>query len=911
MKNIQYNKKSFIILLILCMGIGFAFLTSNLNIIGNTSVSGNSWNVYFDNVQVSEGSVEASLPTIDTNKTKVNFSIELASPGDYYEFTVDAVNDGTIDAMIDTIIKSNIDENISKLFEYVVTYEDGSEIKKNDVLQYNERITYKVFLQFKRDISISDLSSTDVDLNLSFEVNYVQSDKPHIDKVTYGEIWAFEYTGGEQEFVVPETGNYKLEVWGAQGGNARHSTLTYNGGFGGYSTGVIELIKGTILYINVGGQGGSSNNKTSDGKTGYNGGGYGSVVTTSNGAATCGGGGATHIATVSGVLKQLSSYKDTGGNNVSNEILIVAGGGGGAEANHTNEDTTWSGNGGSGGGYVGADGICANNTCHYYGTGGTQIGVGTMKAVSATSNYSNNTKAPTFGFGQNYTSLQSNQYYSGGGGGWYGGASGLYAGAGGGSGYIGNENLTDKSMYCYNCNESSEESTKTISTTDVSENPVSNYSKIGNGYAKITKIVESNINLGNWKKTSQSVDINNITFNAEKGEVSFVTSLTNTIDYAELTFEIENNSDKDYYISKIIKSNYDNSKVNYSINYSDGTEVEANDLLLANSQKYMTVKIQLLDNEDTFNGSLSFNLALKEVNSTDFYIGTIWEYNYVGKEENFIVPYDGEYKIEVWGAQGGSYNTTYRGGYGAYSTGTISLTSGELLYVNVGGAGKVSGTQTIPSSYNGGGSVPTAGSTTSRYLGSGGGATHMALVSGQLSTLSDYKGNLSSTNDYYLSDKIIIVAGGGGGSNYFTENGDGAIGGNAGGYVGSIGKNYSNSSYYSNGGTQINAGSSTSTSIAAGFGYGQTAGTDGKCSSGGGGGFFGGNGGTSYCTPGGGGSGYIGNLNLTEKAMYCFDCTESVAESTKTISTTNVSETPISQYAKIGSGYAKITYLGE
>ena len=61
-------------------------------------------------------------------------------------------------------------------------------------------------------------------------------------------------------------------------------------------------------------------------------------------------------------------------------------------------------------------------------------------------------------------------------------------GAGGGSGYIGNSQLTNKAMYCYNCEESTEESTKTISTTNVSETPISKYAKKGNGYARITII---------------------------------------------------------------------------------------------------------------------------------------------------------------------------------------------------------------------------------------------------------------------------------------------------------------------------------------------------------------------------------------------------------------------------------------
>ena len=60
--------------------------------------------------------------------------------------------------------------------------------------------------------------------------------------------------------------------------------------------------------------------------------------------------------------------------------------------------------------------------------------------------------------------------------------------AGGGSGYIGNTILTNKTMYCYNCTTSTEESTKTQSTANVSNNPISTHAKIGNGHAQITFI---------------------------------------------------------------------------------------------------------------------------------------------------------------------------------------------------------------------------------------------------------------------------------------------------------------------------------------------------------------------------------------------------------------------------------------
>lgn len=47
-----------------------------------------------------------------------------------------------------------------------------------------------------------------------------------------------------QEYIVPESGWYKIELWGSQGGG--------NGGYGAYTSGVIELEEGEVLYFYVG-----------------------------------------------------------------------------------------------------------------------------------------------------------------------------------------------------------------------------------------------------------------------------------------------------------------------------------------------------------------------------------------------------------------------------------------------------------------------------------------------------------------------------------------------------------------------------------------------------------------------------------------------------------------------------------
>lgn len=265
----------------------------------------------------------------------------------------------------------------------------------------------------------------------------------------------FDYTGNIQTTTLTP-GTYILETWGAQGGYGMNET--YRGGYGGYSVGTITLTETTTLYIAVGGQGTNGiSNVDAVNSGGYNGGGSSKSSTAKYVGA---GGGATHIATVDGLLSTLSGS--------INNILIVSGGGGAGAVVPNSYDST----GGDAGGYVGNAGT-TTHASKTIGQGGTQ----TVGGSGYTSG--------SFGMGATYSS--SGEDRIGGGSGFYGGGSGLHsAGSGGGSGYIGNTLLTNKVMYCYNCSESSDESTKTVSTTCVSEEATSNCAKMGNGYARIS-----------------------------------------------------------------------------------------------------------------------------------------------------------------------------------------------------------------------------------------------------------------------------------------------------------------------------------------------------------------------------------------------------------------------------------------
>ena len=323
------------------------------------------------------------------------------------------------------------------------------------------------------------------------EVTSIDSGKCNIKKGYNSDIksYLFDYTGSEETYTVPSTGRYKIEVWGAQGGNTTFLNNSSEGGYGGYSSGMLTLDKDDVLYINVGGQGTSSIYTSSGityGKTkGYNGGGAATYY--NNNSTYGGGGGATSIAKVSGLLADLSSNVD--------DIIIIAGGGGGS-GTHTNYPN-YSGNGGSAGGVQGNDGNPKSITCYHYGTGGNQdFGGSYLPCEDDGRTNSNGTPAAaTFGKGSNFTSnVVNGACYSGGGGGYYGGGAAWHGAAAGGSGYIGNNDLVNGAMYCYNCLESESQSTKTISIECAESEPYSKCAKKENGFARITLIEEIDLN---------------------------------------------------------------------------------------------------------------------------------------------------------------------------------------------------------------------------------------------------------------------------------------------------------------------------------------------------------------------------------------------------------------------------------
>lgn len=285
--------------------------------------------------------------------------------------------------------------------------------------------------------------------------------------LSVGEVLNFPYSGSVQTITLP-AGQYKLECWGAQGGQGADGTTSntsWSYGKGGYSSGVLSLEDKTVLFIYSGGHG-----------WGYQ--------------------GSTHTS-------GLVAGGFNGGGNAYHDGGEFGGSGGGASDIRINNDSLYArvivagGGGGSG----------EDNESAGYGGGISSSGYSSSYQASQTNAGTNG----SFGQGANYKN--SGESGGGGGGGWYGGGGGEGSGSGGGSGYV--YTASTASNYPSGCllNSSyylTDASTIAGNTSFTSPTGTSETGHTGDGYCRITVLsIESqkeNIKMyvknNSWKQIS-------------------------------------------------------------------------------------------------------------------------------------------------------------------------------------------------------------------------------------------------------------------------------------------------------------------------------------------------------------------------------------------------------------------------
>ncbi len=272
----------------------------------------------------------------------------------------------------------------------------------------------------------------------------------------------------------------------------------------------------------------------------------------------------------------------------------------------------------------------------------------------------------------------------------------------------------------------------------------------------------------------------------------------------------------------------------------------------------------------TYNVSDSAGNAAATKTRTVNVVESVYNFAYTGNYQTFTAPVTGTYKLEVWGAQGGNITSYYpiEGGRGGYSTGNISLTAGQVVYVYVGGKGAdragdhpYADCAYVAGGFNGGGAIYSKGNATP-----GGGGTDIRV------------------GGTALNNRVIVAGGGGGGGWTYARGGAG------GGLVGINGTSSNQSGTGAYGGSQSSGGS-------AGSAHGGCTKTSGSLGQGGTGSGYsaGGGGGGGYSDGGGGGSSYVGSLS---------------SASTIAGNATMPNPSGGTMVGNAGNGYTRITFVG-
>ena len=180
-KNTQILVIAILSFAILFMSVGFATYASTLNINGTATVKANKWSVHYvtTSYDEAEGSVEASAHNL-TN-TDFTFTVTLNKPGDFYEATVNVINDGTLNAELTSVTMSTLTTAQQKYLSYKVYYDGHDFTSSQSNLSYSlpattgNTKTVKVRAEYIAPENSSDLPGTDDPVTLTASLGFEQA----------------------------------------------------------------------------------------------------------------------------------------------------------------------------------------------------------------------------------------------------------------------------------------------------------------------------------------------------------------------------------------------------------------------------------------------------------------------------------------------------------------------------------------------------------------------------------------------------------------------------------------------------------------------------------------------------------------------------------------------------------------
>ena len=183
-KTLYYFVALSLVLSVVGISVGFATMSTNLNLQGTANVVPASWKVKFNNLSQPSITGDASVvsePQIQSDTHIGDYEVKLTKPGDEISYTFDITNDGTIDAELSaftfanpTIVGNGVNsQKDAKIVEdnliYTLTYADGKSINNNDELNKGETKTLKLTIGYSSNATELPTESVSVgDMDVTF-----------------------------------------------------------------------------------------------------------------------------------------------------------------------------------------------------------------------------------------------------------------------------------------------------------------------------------------------------------------------------------------------------------------------------------------------------------------------------------------------------------------------------------------------------------------------------------------------------------------------------------------------------------------------------------------------------------------------------------------------------------------------
>ena len=124
------------------------------------------WNINLTNLKISEGSKDGNISLKDN---KVELDLTLQKENEFYEFTFDIENKGTLDAILEEY--NLVVDNPKNILTYNLTYLNDTPISKGDILNNDSTQTIKVRIDYPEQ---SNKIYDELNIKISLSLKYIE-----------------------------------------------------------------------------------------------------------------------------------------------------------------------------------------------------------------------------------------------------------------------------------------------------------------------------------------------------------------------------------------------------------------------------------------------------------------------------------------------------------------------------------------------------------------------------------------------------------------------------------------------------------------------------------------------------------------------------------------------------------------